>query len=270
MRVAFFAFGGLRLKGLSSGFNTEEYGICGFKSVRNFNEVKELLYENMVQGIFIERPNRFIAYVSVNGERAVAHVKNTGRCKELLIPGARVILRAESKEGRKTPYSLICVYKGDMLINMDSQIPNYVVEEALGLNKIAGIEAERIKREQRYGDSRFDVCFRNKLSGKDAFMEVKGVTLEVGGIAKFPDAPTARGAKHINHLIKAAGEGYEAYIFFLVQIGGLKIFTPNKETDPVFAESLRAAYESGVKLLCYNSNIAEDSITINEPMEIIL
>ena len=227
-------------------------------------------YENMVSGIFIQRPNRFIAHVLVDGESVVAHVKNTGRCKELLIPGASVVLRKENNEKRKTPYSLICVYKGEMLINMDSQIPNYVVEEALNLNKIAGIKAAQTRREKTYKDSRFDIFFHNELSGKDAFIEVKGVTLEVDGIAKFPDAPTTRGAKHINHLINAAEEGYEAYIFFLVQIEGLKVFTPNRKTDPVFANALKNAYSHGVKILCYNSRVGEDSIELASPMEIIL
>jgi len=232
--------------------------------------VRQLIYENMVRGIFIRRPNRFIAHVLVGGETVVAHVKNTGRCKELLICGAIVVLRKENNEKRKTPYSLIYVYKGDMLINMDSQMPNYVVEESLKLHLIEGIEAVNIKREQRYGESRFDIRFRNNLSGKDAFMEVKGVTLEENGLAKFPDAPTLRGVKHINHLIKAAEEGYGAYIFFLVQIEGLKIFTPNKDTDPVFCETLTQAYKRGVKLLCYNSKLTESSIVLGEPMEIIL
>ena len=229
-----------------------------------------MTYENMVSGIFIERPNRFIAHVQVCGEIVVAHVKNTGRCKELLIPGATVILRKENNEKRKTPYSLISVYKGDMLINMDSQIPNYVVEEALKLDKIAGIQASLVKREKTYMSSRFDIFFHNKLSGKDAFMEVKGVTLEADGIAKFPDAPTARGSKHINHLIHAAKEGYEAYIFFLVQINGLETFTPNRETDPVFADTLKEAESCGVKILCYNSTVTETSIVTCSPMEIIL
>ena len=229
-----------------------------------------MLYENMVRGIFAQRPNRFIAHVIVDGEIVVAHVKNTGRCKELLVQGAVVILREENNEKRKTPYSLICVYKGDMLINMDSQIPNYVVEESLRLNKIAGIEAANIKREQKYKDSRFDVRFFNELSGNDAFMEVKGVTLEVDGIAKFPDAPTQRGAKHVNHLISAVEDGYEAYIFFLVQIGGIKRFTPNRDTDPVFAQVLKEASERGVKLLCYDSLVTETSIITGEPVEIIL
>ncbi len=224
-------------------------------------------YENMIEGIFLERPNRFIAIVLINGKEETVHVKNTGRCRELLIKGVTVYLRHETNPARKTKYSLISVVKNNMLINMDSQIPNYVVYEALQENKIHGINAEAIKKEVQYDNSRFDIYF--KSSGKESFMEVKGVTLEENGFAVFPDAPTQRGAKHLKELIKAKKEGYGAYIFFLIQMDKINAFGPNYERDTIFSEALEEAYKKGVQILCYNSKVSTDSISIGESIQLV-
>lgn len=224
-------------------------------------------YENIVEGIFLERPNRFIAKVLINGQEEIAHVKNTGRCRELLIKGVQVYLRHEANPLRKTKYSLISVIKDSMLINMDSQIPNYVVYEALKENKIQGINAVDIKKEVKFNNSRFDLYFKN--SGKSSFMEVKGVTLEEKGFAMFPDAPTERGAKHIHELMKAKEEGYGAYLFFLIQMDKINAFGPHYERDPIFSEALEEAYRKGVEILCYNSKVSIDSISMGEKIQLI-
>lgn len=225
-------------------------------------------YDNIVKGIFLERPNRFIAKVLINGKEETVHVKNTGRCKELLIKGREIYLKHESNPNRKTAYSLISVNKDGLLVNMDSQVPNLVVFEALSNNLITGISGKEIKREKTFGSSRFDIYFEN--FDKEAFMEVKGVTLEENGYARFPDAPTSRGVKHINELIKAKAEGYDAFIFFLLQMKGMKEFTPNYTTDEAFSYALENADKKGVKILCYDCIVDPDSITINKEVKISL
>ncbi len=228
-------------------------------------------YEDISFGIFIKRPNRFIAVVSIGGREQTVHVKNTGRCRELLVPGARVILEHHAdyqKAGRKTEYSLIAVYKGDMLINMDSQAPNQAAAEWLrwcaANRKIHGIHD--IRREVTYGNSRFDLAF--STPGRRAFMEVKGVTLEKDGVAMFPDAPTDRGLKHLLELADAARQGYLAFIFFVIQMKGVKYFAPNWETHEEFARTLYEVHRMGVHVIAYDCQVREDSLEIDEPVEV--
>lgn len=231
-------------------------------------------YKNTVKGIFIERPNRFIAYVQINGKQVVCHVKNTGRCRELLIPGVSVILEYHPDAavmGRKTEYSLIAVYKGDILINMDSQAPNQVAAQWLehhGFTKETGLSIENICREVIYRSSRFDLAFT--VEGKPAFMEVKGVTLEENGIAKFPDAPTERGVKHLLELGHAVENGYEAYVLFVIQMKGIYEFTPNIVTHPAFGEALVQAAGQGVHVLAYDCLVLEDELHIDRPVKVKL
>lgn len=214
-------------------------------------------YENIVKGIFLSRPNRFIAEVLIDGIKQTVHVKNTGRCKELLIKGNEVWLQKSHNPLRKTAYDLVAVKKGDMLINMDSQIPNAVAAEWLKKGKLFSKEAV-IKREVTFGNSRFDLFIEDK--NRKAFIEVKGVTLENDGIASFPDAPTLRGVKHINELIKCAQNGFEAYIIFIIQMKGVRLFTPNYETHPEFGEALKKAQENGVNIIALDCKVDENSI----------
>ncbi|MBQ8697303.1 MAG: DNA/RNA nuclease SfsA [Clostridia bacterium] len=224
-------------------------------------------YAQTLKGKFISRPNRFIAYVEIGGEEKVCHVKNTGRCKELLIPGATVVLEKSDKPERKTEYDLISVYKGDKLINMDSQAPNKVFGEWAAESGFFG-EAPFIKPECRYGASRFD--FYVEAEGRRIFVEVKGVTLERDGIILFPDAPTERGVKHINELADAVKNGYEAYVFFICQMKDCRFFTPNRETHPQFADALKTAAEKGVQVRCVNCDLSEDTLTIDGFVEVRL
>ena len=224
-------------------------------------------YTSTVKGRFISRPNRFIAYCEVNGEEEICHVKNTGRCRELLTPGATVILERSDKPERKTAYDLIAVYKGDKLINMDSQAPNKVFGEWAAASGFFG-DAPVIKPECRYGASRFD--FYIETAGRKIFAEVKGVTLEQDGIVLFPDAPTERGVKHINELADAVEKGYEAYIFFVSQMKDCRFFTPNRETHPQFADALKCAAEKGVQVKCVNCEVTEDTLTIDDFTEVRL
>ncbi|MEG0924480.1 MAG: DNA/RNA nuclease SfsA [Anaerovoracaceae bacterium] len=231
-------------------------------------------YINIIEGNFISRPNRFIAKVLINGKEEMAHVKNTGRCKELLTDNAKVYL--EDFEGRmgtrKMRYSLIGVEKNNLLINMDSQAPNKVVEEALCSGKVilqSMGELSTIKREKTYGDSRFDFYLENK-EGKRAFLEVKGVTLEENGVVRFPDAPTERGVKHINELIKAKAEGYSAYVFFVIQMEGVKWFEPNNVTHAVFGQTLALAEKKGVHILAYDCKVTRDTLILNDEVAIKL
>jgi len=216
-------------------------------------------YKNIVRAKFIERPNRFIAVVDIDGKEERVHVKNTGRCRELLIKGADVLLEKSDRAERKTAYSLIAVYKGDKLINMDSQIPNGVAYEMVKNGKIASIGVpDVLKREVRYGSSRFDLYFEK--DDRKGFIEVKGVTLENEGIAAFPDAPTERGTKHINELIKAKSEGYDAYILFIIQMKGVKEIVPNGKTDPDFEQALKKAGAKGVNIVAFDCIVTENSI----------
>ena len=229
-------------------------------------------YQNMVKATFIERPNRFIAYCDVAGETIKVHVKNTGRCKELLVPGSTVYLEKAINPNRKTPYSLIAVEKGDLLINMDSQVPNTVIEEALKSDVITLPNLEgpitKIKREQTYGQSRFD--FYGETGAEKFFIEVKGCTLEEHGVVRFPDAPTERGVKHLEELIGAKEAGYKAYVIFVVQMEKALYFTPHEERHPAFAETLRKAAQSGVGVLAYTCKVTPESLEIAAPLEVIL
>lgn len=219
-------------------------------------------YDNVVSGIFIERINRFIAKVWINGQEEYVHVKNTGRCKELFIPGVTVFVQKSNNPDRKTQYSLISLYKNTLHINIDSQVPNAVVYEGILQGKVTEFkDLLHLKREVTYGNSRFDLYY--ETSHQRGFIEVKGVTLETDGIACFPDAPTTRGKKHVLELIKASSEGYVNYIFFLIQMEGINQFVPNHKTDPEFSESLALAKKSGVRVICYNSIVTENSITLN-------
>lgn len=231
-------------------------------------------YQNIVEAKFISRPNRFIANVCVDGQTVVSHVKNTGRCRELLVPGATVYL--EDFEGRmgtrKLRYSLIAVKKGELLINMDSQAPNKVAEEALKRGAVFYEELGRlsvIRPETVYGDSRFDFYVEGE-SGRKGFIEVKGCTLENEGVCSFPDAPTERGVKHINELIKARKEGYFAGILFIVQMEGMKYFTPNDVTHKAFGDALRKTASSGVSVRAFECKVTPETLDVSKEIEVRL
>ncbi len=214
-------------------------------------------YENIVKGVFLSRPNRFIAEVLIDGIKQTVHVKNTGRCKELLVKGNEVWLQKSDNPLRKTAYDLISVKKGDLLINMDSQIPNAVAAEWLKKGNLFSKQAV-IKREVTFGNSRFDLFIED--GNRKAFIEVKGVTLENDGVASFPDAPTERGVKHINELINCAESGFEAYIIFIIQMKGVHLFTPNFDTHREFGQALKNAQESGVRVISLDCIVTENSI----------
>ena len=228
-------------------------------------------YGKITAGRFISRPNRFIANVEVDGEVQTVHVKNTGRCRELLVPDARVYLEVSDNPARKTKYDLIAVEKvnsdGVVLVNMDSQIPNAAAGEWL---KICGMFSENavIVREKTFGKSRFD--FYVEDGDRKAFLEVKGVTLECDGVAMFPDAPTERGVKHINELVSCIDEGYEAYILFVIQMKGVKCFRPHDEMHPEFGAALRNAADRGVKILARDCTVTPDSMTVDGEIEVVL
>ena len=224
-------------------------------------------YKKVVEGRFISRPNRFIAYVEIDGKAETVHVKNTGRCKELLTDNATVYLSVSDNPQRKTKYDLIAVKKGELLINMDSQIPNDVCEKWLKKGILFSDEAI-IKREYTYKKSRFDFYIED--GERKIFLEVKGCTLENEGIASFPDAPTERGVKHIKELISALDDGYEAYIFFVIQMNGIKEFRPNDITHKAFGDALREAKIKGVKILAYDSVVTPDSIAIDKEIYVNL
>jgi sugar fermentation stimulation protein A len=228
-----------------------------------------LKYSSIKLATFISRPNRFISHVLVDGRDEVVHVKNTGRCREILQEGAAIILEEASNPNRKTKYSLIAAYKGDVLINIDSQVPNMVVYEAIKKEMLKEFhEITRLSREVTYGNSRFDLYFES--GEQKGFIEVKGVTLEVDGIAMFPDAPTERGSKHVYEMIKAVEEGYAGFIFFLIQMKGVTHFTPNVVRDPKFAKALRLAQEKGVTILAYDALVDDAGICIGNPVPVIL
>lgn len=220
-------------------------------------------YSNIYKGTFLERPNRFIAICEIDGKEAICHVKNTGRCRELLVKGATVYLEKSSNPNRKTQFDLIAVQKNSKLINMDSQIPNYVVLESL--NKIFQ-DITYVKQEYKYGNSRFDIYVETKT--EKIFVEVKGVTLEEGGVVRFPDAPTERGVKHLKELQKAVLDGYRACVVFLVQMNNVKYFEPNYKTHPEFAEELKRANKNGVEIFVYDSVVTPDEIKLNNPIKI--
>jgi sugar fermentation stimulation protein A len=231
-------------------------------------------YETMTKGVFIERPNRFIARVLIDGEEALAHVKNTGRCKELLIPGAAIYLEDHiQKMGtRKLRYSLIAVEKGNLLVNMDSQAPNEIVAEALALGNLSlpGMTPPiAFQREQTYGSSRLDFLVEDSL-GRIGYIEVKGVTLEENRFCRFPDAPTERGRKHLEELQRAVGEGFVGYVVFILQMRGIISFRPNDEMDPAFGNALRRAASAGVVVLAYDCEVTGSTLAICDPVTVEL
>ena len=221
-------------------------------------------YVNHAPALFLSRPNRFIAKVELGGREETVHVKNTGRCRELLTPGARVILCPGTNPARKTKYDLVAVYKGETLINIDSQAPNAAAPELLS-KVFPGLS---LFPERTYAHSRFD--FYLEGDGRRVFVEVKGVTLEEDGIARFPDAPTERGRKHLEELAAAAAEGYEAWVLFLVQMKGCRAFQPNDRTDPGFGETLRRVSRAGVGILCYDCVVTEDAMIPDLPVPVEL
>ena len=224
-------------------------------------------YERIEKAVFLERPNRFIAYVERDGEKETVHVKNTGRCAELLVPGAQVYIQRSANPERKTKWDLIGVEKGERMINMDSQIPNRVVEEWIREgNLVEG--ATLIRPETTFGSSRFDLYV--EAEGRRIFIEVKGVTLEEKGVCRFPDAPSERAVKHLEELERAEREGYETYVFFVIQMKGAKYFTPNTDTHPAFAKALRKAAKNGVRVLAYDCVVTGDSIRIDSPVRVVL
>ena len=225
-----------------------------------------MFYANMVPGIFLSRPNRFIAYVEIDGRTETVHVKNTGRCRELLPPGARVWCQRSDNPARKTKYDLITVQKGDLLINMDSQAPNIAAEEWLRSGGLG--EIENLRRETVHGDSRFDLSFTK--DGRQCFLEVKGVTLEKDGVCSFPDAPTERGAKHLRGLLRAAQEGYGAYVLFVIQMSPVRYLHPHDATDPQFGQALRQAAAGGVQVLAMDCRVTEDSMEIQSSVRVEL
>ena len=225
-------------------------------------------YNNVVTGIFRERPNRFIALVEINGQLEKSHVKNTGRCREILIPGAKVYLQdAGISNTRKTRYDVIAVRKGSQIVNMDSQIPNKAVAQWLAEGNLFSKNAV-IRPEQKYGNSRFDLYIED--GDRKAFMEIKGVTLEEDGIARFPDAPTERGVKHVRELCQCVQDGYEAYIFFLIQMKGVHQLEPNWKTHEAFGKVLQEAKKCGVTILAYDSIVTEDSICVGAKIPVNL
>lgn len=235
-------------------------------------------YDNVIRGTFIERPNRFIAHVEIDGRVEKAHVKNTGRCRELLVPGAAVYLQDfDGRMGtRKLRYSLIGVEKrtpqGCLMINMDSQAPNKVVKEALEEGRLVpqGLsEITRVRGEFQYGNSRLDF-YAEDSRGHKLLAEVKGVTLEENGVARFPDAPTERGIKHIEELIGAVEDGYHACVVFVIQMKGVFRFEPNDETHRAFGDALRRAKKAGVEILAYDCLVGKDTLILDHPVIVSL
>lgn len=223
-------------------------------------------YDRMVSGVFTERPNRFIAHVIIDGRKEIVHVKNTGRCRELLPAGTQVFCQKSDNPLRKTQYDLITVRKGQRLINMDSQAPNKAAMEWLqsgGLGKLEKLRAETV-----HADSRFDFSFEK--DGKQCFLEVKGVTLETDGVCAFPDAPTQRGSKHLHGLARAVSEGFGAYVLFVIQMEDVKYLHPNDATDSAFGAALREAKAAGVEILAYDCRVTQDTMEIGKSVEIRL
>lgn len=218
-------------------------------------------YENITRGIFIERPNRFIARVEIDGKTETVHVKNTGRCKELLVPGCEVWLTAPGTPGRKTKYDMVAVRKSTgILFNIDSQAPNKAAKEWLAEQGFSIVVPE-----YTFGDSRIDFYMERELPEGEArkyLMEVKGCTLEFNGIGYFPDAPTERGVKHIRELIKAKAEGYEAILAFVIQMDGVTEVRPNVETHPEFGDAMEEAQKAGVKILFLPCHVEPDEMVI--------
>ena len=250
-------------------------------------------YNQVVPGIFLQRPNRFIAHILINGKEEVCHVKNTGRCHELLIPGCTVYCAVSDNPQRKTKYDLIAVEKSienqivfanagipsqhvkstpeahsTLLVNMDSQAPNAAVTEWLRSGASPFGKIDFLKPEYKYGNSRFD--FYLECNSRKIFLEVKGVTLEDNSVVLFPDAPTERGVKHVRELIRCHEEGFETYVLFVVQMEHAQYFTPNRKTHPQFADALCEAQNAGVQLLAYTCKVTPDEMKIYKELKISL
>lgn len=225
-------------------------------------------YERITQGSFLERPNRFLAYAELAGKKEVIHVKNTGRCAELLKTGAVIYVQESQNPERKTKWDLIAVEKGDRIINMDSQIPNRVVQDWIEEGNLFE-DVRLVKPETTYCNSRFDLYVETGDKRK-IFIEVKGVTLEENGVVCFPDAPSERAVKHLEELGHAVKEGYEAYVFFVIQMKGVRYFTPNRDTHPAFCDALKRAQAAGVHVLAYDCEVSADSIEVNEEVPVVL
>lgn len=237
----------------------------------NYNLTKKesfMIYENVTTGIFHSRPNRFLAHVEIDGVMEVCHVKNTGRCKELLIKGVTVVVEKSNNPNRKTKYSLIAVYKGKRLINIDSQAPNQVAYEWLSNNHLLS-NITHIQREKTFGNSRFDL-FATYETDRSAFIEVKGATLEMDNVVKFPDAPTQRGVKHIEELIQCKKQGFDAFILFVVQLSDVDYFTPNMDTHSEFGYALLKAKQSGVIIKALECEVTENSLVITKEIPVKL
>lgn len=225
-------------------------------------------YENIEKAIFRSRPNRFIAHVELGGQVVVCHVKNTGRCRELLVPGTTVFLQKAANPDRKTLYDLIAVQKGDLLINMDSQAPNAVFQEWAEQGGFVP-SLTLLRPETTFGASRFDFYWESE-AGQRGFVEVKGCTLEQEGHARFPDAPTERGVKHLEELIQARKAGYEAAVCFVLQMAPMKDFAPNDVTHPAFGDALRRAGKAGVEILAMECRVEPDRLEIWRPVPVVL
>ena len=225
-----------------------------------------MIYSCMIPGKFLARPNRFIAHVEIDGQTEVVHVKNTGRCRELLPVGAQVWCQQADNPSRKTKYDLITVRKGSRLINMDSQAPNLAAKEWLAAGGLG--EIENLRAETKHGDSRFDFSFTK--DGRQCFLEVKGVTLETDGICAFPDAPTERGAKHLRGLTEAARDGYGAYVLFVIQMADVQYLHPNDATDPEFGKALREAAANGVNVLAVDCEVTVEEMKIRNFVPVVL
>lgn len=223
-------------------------------------------YKTVREARFIDRPNRFVAHCELDGQTVTCHVKNTGRCRELLVPGATVWLAAGENPARKTAWDLVAVRKGELLINMDSAAPNAVFREYAQAGKF--LPGAAVRPEFPFGNSRLDFCLT--LGESRTLVEVKGCTLEEDGVCRFPDAPTDRGRKHLLELAQAARAGENCAVVFVIQMERAKYFTPNDRTDPRFAAALREARDAGVRVLAYTCRVTPDSLEIQNPLEVRL
>ncbi|MCL2378872.1 MAG: DNA/RNA nuclease SfsA [Defluviitaleaceae bacterium] len=226
-----------------------------------------MTYNNIHKGIFHSRPNRFIAEVEVSGQLERCHVKNTGRCKELLVPMAEVYLNRTNNPKRTTNYDLVAVCKGGNLVNIDSQAPNHVFREYLETGKYIK-DTTAIKAEVKYDKSRFDFYVETKC--RKIFIEVKGVTLENNGVALFPDAPTERGVKHLRELAQSTKNGFEAHVVFIIQMKGICRFMPNYEIHPGFGTALVEAHGAGVKVNALDCVVTPGNLIIGNPVPVRL
>ena len=224
-------------------------------------------YDAMKQGTFLSRPNRFVAHVEIGGREEICHVKNTGRCRELLLPGAAVWCQHHDDPDRKTAWSLITVQKGERLVNLDSQVPNKLALEYVRSGGL-GFVPTVVKAEQTFGQSRFDLYY--EAGEEKGFVEVKGVTLEESGVARFPDAPTERGCKHLRELQAAVEAGFGAWVLFVIQMADIRRFEPNWPRDPEFAKTLCQAAEHGVRVRAVECAVTEDSLTITKEVPVML